>query len=258
MHEVSPERGALDFIESDGEPLAETELHLDQIMYLRGALDVLARLRRGDESVHVGSNLIFYWDPRDARRRLSPDVFLVRGLSDARRRRRTWKLWVEERAPELIIEVASQSTYEQDLGPKRDVYRDVFRTSEYVVFDPEGFMRPGPLVAWRLVGRGYRRSPSSTRFESRALGATLQVMDDGFLRVVDERGLVVPGEVTEGIRDGERALVRRLLERRFGSLTHQVQRLVAALRDDELDVAAEQAATACSVEAWVELRRARR
>ena len=55
-----------------------------------------------------------------------------------RRRRRTWKLWEEGRAPELIVEVASQTTYELDLGSKRDIYRDVFRTSEYVVFDPEG------------------------------------------------------------------------------------------------------------------------
>lgn len=267
MHEPTPERDAalLDFVESDGEPMGETELHVDQIMYLRGALDLLLRLRRRDTSAHVGANLIFYWDPEDARKRLSPDVFVVRGLTDARRRRRTWKLWDEGRAPELIIEVASRSTYAQDLGEKREVYRDVFRTSEYVVFDPEGFMDPGPLVAWRLGQRGYRRAGSSTRVESRVLGATLQVVQ-GFLRVVDEHGLIVPGDATQALRDGRaegirrgraeggRKLVQRLLERRFGSLGADVRRLVESLGEEELDLAAEQAATVPSAKAWVALR----
>ncbi len=259
MHEPLPERDAssLEFVESDGEPLGETELHVDQIMYLRGALDVLLRLRQGDESAHVGSNLIFYWDPADARRRLSPDVFVVRGLPDARRRRRTWKLWLERRAPELIIEVASQGTYELDLGTKRDVYRDEFGTREYVVFDPEGFMEPGPLVAWRLVGSTYRRAGSRERFQSRALGATLQVIG-GFLRVVDERGAVVPGGAVEGIHEGGRDLLRRLLERRFGPPSDEVLRAVASLSAGDLDLAVEEVATAASAQAWLARRRRRR
>jgi Uma2 family endonuclease len=247
----------LDFVESDGEPMGETELHVDQILYLRGALDLLTRVRQQDASAHVGSNLIFYWDPEDARRRLSPDVFLVRGLSDARRRRRTWKLWVEERAPDLVIEVASQSTYELDLGPKRDLYRDVFGVSEYVVYDPEGFMDPGPLVAWRLAGRSYRRAGTSTRFDSRAAGATLEVRD-GFLRVVDERGQVVPGDAIDGVREGREAgardLLRRVLERRFGALTPAVSAAIARLSGADLERAADDAVAAASLAAWLEQR----
>jgi Uma2 family endonuclease len=140
---------ALDFVESDGEPLAETELHLDQVFQLRESLKQLAR-QRAEGDVHVGSNLLFYFDPKDARKRVAPDVFFVRGLEEPGRLRRTYKLWEERKAPDLIIEVTSRGTWEEDLERKKELYRDVFRTSEYVIFDPEeDLVDGGPLLARR-------------------------------------------------------------------------------------------------------------
>lgn len=253
-----PEERLLEFIESDGAPLGETELHVLQIVYLLEALSLLARGRQADAGAHVGSNLFFYYDPEDARRRVAPDVFLTRGLTDAARLRRTWKLWKDGPAPDLIVEVASQGTYEEDLGAKREVYRDVFRTSEYFVFDPEGFMEQGPLQAWRLTsdGSAYRRVGTSTRVESRVARASFEVID-GFLRVVDAQG-IVPGGAAEGLREGMREGLResivQVLETRFGPLPRSADaRLrirVAGLDDEGLQRALTRAVMATSADAF--------
>jgi Uma2 family endonuclease len=253
-----PEERLLEFVESDGEPMGETELHVLQIVYLLEALKLLARGRQADEGAHVGSNLNFYYDPEDARRRVCPDVFLTRGLADAARPRRTWKLWKDGPAPDLIVEVASQGTYEEDLGAKRELYREVFRTSEYLVFDPEGFMEQGPLRAWRLNGDGaYRRVGTSSRVESRVARASFEVID-GSLRVVDSQG-IVPGGAAEGMREGMRAArgesIVQVLETRFGALPGpalvRLRARLDRLDDGGLQRALTRAVTAASVDAFV-------
>src|SRR5207253_10502726 len=48
--------------------------------------------------------------------------------------------------PNLIIELLSPSTAEEDLTTKKDVYEQTFRTPEYYCYDPE----TRKLDGWRL------------------------------------------------------------------------------------------------------------
>lgn len=235
----------VEFPESDGEPVAETERHFDQIVYLHGALRTWFAAR--DPGVHVGANLLFYWDPLDPRRSLAPDVYLARGLRDPAMSRRTYELWDEGKGPDLVVEVSSTSTIAADLGTKMEVYRRVFRVREYVLFDPEGLALPdGPLQGYRLVRGRYRRVDAGDRLESDVTGLSFQVRGD-WLRLVDPAThLVLPGSAAEGIEQARRADVVRVLETRFGPVPpalrarihgnrHGEQLLLLAVRADSLE-----------------------
>ena len=193
----------LEFIASDGQPMAETSRHAGQMADLRQSLITLARWR-GWSDAYVGMNQFFYWDPRSARARLAPDVYFYRSVAEPERPRPSWKLWVEGKGPDLVVEVASSGTWKEDVGHKREVYRDVFRVREYVFFDPDPDdpIPGGPLLGWRLKGDVYRRAGTTSRFGSQVLGADL-VVRDGELRIVEADGRLVPGTVLEGLDLGK-------------------------------------------------------
>jgi Uma2 family endonuclease len=81
-----------------------------------------------------------------------PDVFVVRGI-DGSYPRQEWVVWMEGgRYPDLIIELLSPSTRAKDLGEKKLLYQDVFRTKEYFVFNP---FEPYEFHGWRLMNSRY-------------------------------------------------------------------------------------------------------
>ena len=65
--------------------------------------------------------------------------------------RRTYKIWKEGKAPELVIELTSRSTHLEDLGNKRAIY-EALGVKEYYIFDPEGDRFDPPFRAFRLKG----------------------------------------------------------------------------------------------------------
>lgn len=81
-----------------------------------------------------------------------PDVFVVLGV-DGTIERQTWVVWEEGgRYPDVIIELLSPSTEAKDLGEKKQLYEQVFRTPEYFVHDP---WNPDRLQGWRLANGSY-------------------------------------------------------------------------------------------------------
>ncbi len=85
--------------ESDGAPMAETELHLEELVYVWQAL----KDRFQDEpDVFVGANLFLYYRRGDPRAVVAPDGFVVKGvpkLLPGNRRRRKYLLWERARRP---------------------------------------------------------------------------------------------------------------------------------------------------------------
>jgi hypothetical protein len=51
----------------------------------------------------------------------------------------------------VIIELLSPTTADEDLGPKKDLYEQVFKTFEYFCVNPDGHT----LQGWRLVETRY-------------------------------------------------------------------------------------------------------
>ncbi len=65
------------YIESDGEPMGETELHFMNIRYF---VEPLAEWFASDPRVYVGGNMFIHYERDNRNRHVSPDVFVVRGV----------------------------------------------------------------------------------------------------------------------------------------------------------------------------------
>jgi Uma2 family endonuclease len=139
--------------ESDGKPMAETEIQLQLTINLLEALKAFFA-RRFD--VYVGGNMFLYYVEGDRGKNVAPDVFVVRGVGKQRegRKRRTYKLWEEGVAPCVVIEITSSETKNEGLKRKKDIYA-MIGVREYFIFDPEyRYLRP-PFRAYRLSGNQY-------------------------------------------------------------------------------------------------------
>lgn len=198
-----------DLICDDGEPL-ETDWH-------RLAMNLLIEsiqqywVERTD--YYVGGNMFIYYSATQARNRdfRGPDVFLVKNV-DGSYLRDCWASWLEgDRLPDVIIELTSHSTRHQDLGGKKELYQNVFRTREYYCYDPER----KELQGWRLSDKLYLpiAPDQNGRLECEELGLSLGTWTGPFQgrvslwpRFFDAQGNVV-------LRDGEAARRDLTLER---------------------------------------------
>jgi len=186
------------YIESDGKPMGETPQHIDNMMYL---LEPLKAWFAADPRVFVAANMFVHYERGNRNRHVSPDVFVVKGIEkDVRPRRRSYRVWEEEKAPDFVVEVTSASTREEDLTTKRDIYQDVLRVQEYFLFDPfEEHLHP-PLQGYRLASGRYRPiRPVKSRLPSKVLGLHLEPSGE-LLRLYDAasgRWLPIPSELLE-------------------------------------------------------------
>ena len=136
--------------ESDGQPVAETDVHRQLMFELIGMLQAFFR---DDPHVYISGNLFVYYQEGDPRQVVAPDVFVVQGVRN--RPRRIYKLWEEEVVPAVVFELTSRSTRGEDRRSKYDLYERL-GVREYFLFDPLGeYLRP-PLQGYRLHRGRYR------------------------------------------------------------------------------------------------------
>lgn len=135
---------AIDYPESDGKPMAETDIHAKTMMNLRLALEAYFS---GDPQIYVSGNLLLYYVKGNPAKSVAPDVFVVRGVPKGDRR--IYKLWEEGVPPGIVIEISSRKTWREDCDLKLRLYEKL-GVQEYFIFDPEYDYLPEPLVGWRL------------------------------------------------------------------------------------------------------------
>lgn len=146
-----PEAPDTDLPYDDGEPL-ESHWHHLQINLLG---DMLHQHWQGRTDFFAGGNMFVYYSMQQVRNRdyKGPDFFVVTGV-DGNRERRSWIAWEENgRYPDVIVELLSPTTKGQDLGSKKDLYEQVFKTTEYFCVDPDDWA----LLGWRLNPTRYDR-----------------------------------------------------------------------------------------------------
>lgn len=189
---------------SDGKPMAETPIHLAEMVYL---ITALQQRYRDVPDVYAIGNMMFYYVEGDARSVISPDVFVAKGIpKDVRRD--TFQLW-KEKAPCLVIEITSKSTRREDIHRKRDLYERM-GVEEYFLHDPRGeYLRPA-LQGYRLAGGRYQPMPPAPdgSLISRTTGLRL-LPEKESLRLIDmESGEPLPSfqEVQEAYRQKEEEL----------------------------------------------------
>jgi Uma2 family endonuclease len=183
-------------VETDGVPL-ESHWHVLQIALL---IELVAYWFRDRNDYYAGGNMFIYFSEEQARNRdyRGPDFFYVDGVSRLPMRP-FWAVWQEGgHYPDLIIELLSPTTAEEDRTTKRALYERTFRTAEYFCYDPQ----TEQLEGWRPGSRRrYRAIPANERgwMEAEELGLWLgtwrgqyQGYEAVWLRFYDSEGRLVP------------------------------------------------------------------
>lgn len=116
----------------DGETM-ETQRHKMQMDLLIEGLDPWLERRQDG---YVGGNMFIYFSQAQLKNQdfKGPDFFAVTGVS--KKERKSWVVWEEEKAPDVVIELLSPSTANFDRTEKKQIYQDKMRVSEYFWYDP--------------------------------------------------------------------------------------------------------------------------
>ena len=112
----------------------ESHQHVIQISLL---MECLRLFWAGRQDIFITSNIFVYYSREQVRNQdyLGPDFFVV--LDTVNRNRRSWVIWQENKGPDVVIEVISESTGDRDKGEKKRIYQDMLRVPEYYWYDPE-------------------------------------------------------------------------------------------------------------------------
>jgi Uma2 family endonuclease len=138
----------IDYPESDGKPMAETDDHRDWMMCL---IERLRRRYRG-KKVYISGNLFIYYQEGDNTKVVAPDVFAV--LQCEPRKRRIFKTWIEGKVPSFILETTSKKTRRADTGKKKIIFAQL-GVQEYFLYDPLNEWLKPPLQGFRLKNGVY-------------------------------------------------------------------------------------------------------
>ena len=145
--------------ESDGMPLPDGEYQSPIFRRVVGPLEV----HFSDvEGAHVNGNTFLYYVEGNPRRNVSPDCYVVFGLSEAAlgslsiEGNNTYLLWEVGKPPDYVLEIASPSTARRDLGEKRELYARI-GVGEYWRYDQTG----GDFYASRWWASGWWMASTS-------------------------------------------------------------------------------------------------
>lgn len=201
--------------ESDGKPMAETEYHRDLMIDF---IQMLKHYFRDVNDAYVSGNLLMYYEEGNIYKSVSPDVFVVFGVS--KKRRRTYRTWEEGYTPDFVLELASKSTYRQDLTRKKDLHASILGVREYYIYDPYHEVNPY-FLGYRLVDGVYEEIAFvDERLPSLVLGLELGEHDGVF-----------------GLYDPEHSVWLQPLDRRVNQMENQVKQETEARQRAEEELA---------------------
>jgi Uma2 family endonuclease len=164
----------IEYPESDGRPMGETDWHIEWTLRLRELL----KYRYQGQNVYVASDLLVYYHEGVPQDYIVPDGFVV--LDCSPHRRRTFQTWKEQRVPNVVFEFTSKSTCRSDEIFKPRVHAEI-GVPEYFLYDPQDEYLNPCLQGYRLAGEGtYVRIDSNGdgRLECQQLGLTLEIAAD--------------------------------------------------------------------------------
>ncbi len=174
--EVTKITQGIDYPESDGKPMAETDIHRNLLIQLIGVLELVF-----PES-YVSGNICLYYEEGSPKKMISPDVLLVtRGEPGEKR---VFKVW-EEAPIDLVIELSSRKTRKTDYGKKKNIYSSLLKVPWYVIFDPEKLV----LEVFKMFGDEYEpvEKDEDDNYYLNDLGIYITHDPDKRLRLLDHK-----------------------------------------------------------------------
>ena len=167
--------------DGDGKPMAESDLHRGEMF---NCIDGLQYFFYGRNDVYVAGNNFLYYRQGIPRLFVSPDCYVVFRRWSLSRANPT-KSWEEQAATcrPCVIEITSDSTRNDDLERKFNLYQDVLLIPEYIMFDPNADYIGTRLTVY--AARHYRAMSQSSRIangrlHSEQLGLDLFVQGESF------------------------------------------------------------------------------
>jgi len=203
---------------SDGKPMAETEKHVIQLAQL---LECLRTYFASEPDVYVSGNNMMYYEEGNPRKRVCPDIFVTLGIP--KHERRSYRIWVEGKAPDFILELLSGETRRRDFGFKKRLYQNVFQTKEYFLYDPD----TEELYGYRLTENRYRlvKPNTDSRFFSSVLELLFGVDTQGWLRVYRPDGTLLKTQQELAVEVMELSARNTFLEEQLARLQLELARL---------------------------------
>ncbi|MBE9077404.1 Uma2 family endonuclease [Romeria aff. gracilis LEGE 07310] len=146
----------VDYPESDGKPMAESDYQRPYIAY---GTEILNIFFADQPQVYVSGNLLIYYEEGNPKACVAPDVFVV--LNRPKGKRKSYRTWQENNQyPSFILEITSKSTISEDQGTKRGLYA-FWGVPEYFQYDPSADYLEPPLQGHRLVEGNYLPIPAT-------------------------------------------------------------------------------------------------
>ncbi|MEL6398527.1 MAG: Uma2 family endonuclease [Cyanobacteria bacterium J06626_4] len=183
--------------ESDGHPMTESDPTRDYLTYCVEALNLFFK---GRSQVYVSGNLFIYYEEGNPRAVVSPDVFVVFGVT--KRQRRVYKTWEEgDKVPAFIMEITSRTTRQQDEVKKPQLYAQL-GVQEYFQYDPTGDYLMPQLKGFTLVQGSYQPLPLIEKADGTWMIHSESLGLDLCLPLPDLAGLMVvaSGQVPRALR----------------------------------------------------------
>ncbi len=189
---------------SDGEPVAETYIHLYAILT---TLEVLKQYLSGQQATVLGNQFMYYSEGLP-RMRVAPDVMVIFNVEPGGRD--NYKIWEEKEVPQVIFEMTSPGTKSQDKEFKKTLYEQL-GVKEYWLFDPKGEWISEKLIGYRLRNNVYEMIEDNL---SEPLQLQLKVEDEliGFYREDTGEKLLIPEELATALRRKETELQQKETE----------------------------------------------
>jgi Putative restriction endonuclease len=181
----------------DGEPLAETYVHLMAIVAILSVLKQYLATAELSRSVELPGTVLadqfLYYAKGYPRLRVAPDVMVI--LNVAAGGRDNYKIWEEGEVPAVVFEITSKGTKDDDENFKRILYEQL-EVQEYWQFDPRGEWIDGKLRGYRHDGERY-----TPILDSRSMVLKLRLQVEGellaFYREDNGQKLLTPDELAE-------------------------------------------------------------
>jgi Uma2 family endonuclease len=134
----------------DGIPM-ETQRHKLQMDIL---IDTIQPWLEQRTDGYVGGNMFVYYSLAQLKNQdfRGPDFFAV--LDVPKTERLSWVVWEEGKPPDVVIELLSESTANNDKNQKKLIYQNQMRVSEYFWYDP---FNPNDFAGFDLNSGAYQR-----------------------------------------------------------------------------------------------------
>ena len=217
----------IEYPESDGKPMGETDLHRDWMFRL---LEIF-RQRYRDQQVYIASDLLVYYEEGTPSKFVVPDCFVVLDCKPGRRR--TFQTWNEKRVPNVVFEVTSRGTSSIDIVDNPVIYERM-GVQEYFLYDPTASYLEPPLQGYRMTnGSLHQIAEANGRIRCETLGVELFLREHDLVIVDKETGVeqLTRADAEELAREQaermqEQELEARLIaERRVQELEEKLRRL---------------------------------